>query len=71
MILPAQEIRRRCALPAPMISPFVERDVVPEYWKAFAPGQASGLAGSIIGTVLDRLKEFEEPKTDPPRRSND
>jgi len=28
MILPAQEIRRWCAPPAPMISPFVERDVV-------------------------------------------
>jgi len=28
MILPAQEIRRRCASPAPMIWPFVERDVV-------------------------------------------
>ena len=28
MILPAQEIRRRCTSPAPMISPFVERDVV-------------------------------------------
>src|SRR5262245_41422043 len=28
MILPAQEIRRRCASSAPMISPFVERDVV-------------------------------------------
>ena len=28
MILPAQEIRRRCAPPAPMISPFVERGVV-------------------------------------------
>jgi len=26
--LPAQEIRRRCASPAPMIWPFVERDVV-------------------------------------------
>ena len=28
MILPAQEIRRRCASPAAMIWPFVERDVV-------------------------------------------
>ena len=28
MILPAQEIRRRCVSSAPMISPFVERDVV-------------------------------------------
>jgi len=28
VILPAQEIRRRCTSPAPMISPFVERDVV-------------------------------------------
>jgi dCTP deaminase len=28
MILPAQEIRRRCMSSAPMISPFVERDVV-------------------------------------------
>ena len=28
MILPAQEIRRRCALSPPMISPFVERGVV-------------------------------------------
>src|SRR5262249_21848268 len=28
MILPAQEIRRRCASSTPMISPFVERDVV-------------------------------------------
>ena len=28
MILPAQEIRRRCASPAPMISPFVEQDFV-------------------------------------------
>jgi len=28
MILPAQEIRRRCASPAPMIWPFVERDMV-------------------------------------------
>src|SRR5262249_20178979 len=28
MILPAQEIRRRCAPPASMIWPFVERDVV-------------------------------------------
>lgn len=28
MILPAQEIRRRCASRTPMIAPFVERDVV-------------------------------------------
>jgi dCTP deaminase len=28
LILPAQEIRRRCASPAPMIWPFVERDVI-------------------------------------------
>ena len=38
MILPAQEIRRRCASPAPMISPFVERDVV--------RGMSFGLSGA-------------------------
>jgi dCTP deaminase len=38
MILPAQEICRRCALPAPMIWPFVERNVV--------RGMSFGLSGA-------------------------
>jgi dCTP deaminase len=38
MILPAQEIRRKCASPAPMISPFVEHDVV--------RGMSFGLSGA-------------------------